>query len=66
MTKDVQRVRVVAVARREDLDLAAVRQRQPQVLDMAVRANEHRLLGELRADRLRGVETRRPVRQLEL
>ena len=66
VAEDVERVRVVAVARREDLDLAAVRERQPQVLDVAVRAHEHRLLGELGADGARGVEPRRAFRQLEL
>src|SRR5207249_4012484 len=37
-----------------------------QVLDAAVRADEHGLLGELRPDRLRGVEAAGAVRELEL
>ena len=60
VAEDVQRVGIVAVARREDLDLAAVRERQPQILDVAVRAHEHGLLGELGPDRLRGIEPEAP------
>ena len=66
VAEDVERVGIVPVARRQDLDRAAVRQRQPEVLDPAVRAHEHGLLGELRPDRARGVEPGRAVRQLEL
>ena len=66
VAKDVQRIRVVTVPRREDLDLPTVGERQPQVLDVAVRAHEHRLLGELGADGARGVEPRSAFRELEL
>ena len=53
VAEDVERVRIVLVAGRQDLDLLAVGERQAQVADVAVRADEHRLLGELRADRAR-------------
>ena len=66
VAEDGERVRIVRVARRQDLDLLAVPQRQPQVLHGAVRTHEHRLLGELRPDRARGVEARRALGQLEL
>ena len=52
MAQHVQRVRIVGVARRHDLDLLAVLEREPQVLHASVRAQEHGLLGEL-ADRSR-------------
>jgi hypothetical protein len=66
VTQDVQRVGVVLVARREDLNLLAVAQRQAQVLHVAVRADEHGLLRELRTDRARGVEAGRAVGKFEL
>ena len=62
----VERVGVARVAGGEELDLLTVGERQPQVLRRAVGTDEHRLLGELRADRTRGVEPRRAVGQLEL
>src|SRR5947207_2662753 len=43
MPKDIERVRVVLVPRRQDLDLLAVSERLPQVLNLAVRANQNRL-----------------------
>ena len=64
--EDPQRVRVVLVADGQDLDRLPVGEREPQVLDRAVRAHEHRLLGELRPDRARGVEPGRAVGELEL
>ena len=61
-----ERVGILRVARRQDLQLGAVRQRQPQILRHAVGLDEHRLLGELRPDRPGGVETAGAVGQLEL
>ena len=61
-----ERVGVARVPRRQDLDRLAVAERQAQVLHLPVRADEHRLLGELRTDRARGVETGRAVGKLEL
>ena len=66
MAQDGERVGIVRVARGQDLDRLAVGERQPQVLHLAVRAHEHRLLGELRPDRARGVEPGRAVGKLEL
>ena len=56
MAQDGERVGVLRVAGRQDLELRAVGERQPQVLRHPVRLDEHGLLGELRADRARGVE----------
>ncbi len=61
-----ERVRVVGVAGGQDLNLLPVREREAQVLDAAVRADEDGLLGELRADRAGGVEARGAVGKLEL
>ena len=66
MAQHVERVRIGAVARRQELDRLAVRERKADVLDGPVRAHEHGLLGELRPDRARGVEAGRAVRELEL
>ena len=66
VAEHVERVGVARVARRQDLDRLAVLERQAQVLDVAVRADEHRLLGELRPDRARGVEPGRAVGKFEL
>ena len=41
MAQDVQRIRILAVARREDLERGAVGQRQPEVTGLAVDAGEH-------------------------
>ena len=56
VAEDGERVGILRVARRQDLQLGAVRERQPQILRHAVGLDEHRLLGELRPDRARGVE----------
>ena len=61
-----QRVLVLRVARREDLDALAVREREPQVARRAVRAQEDGLLGELGADRAGCVEPGRALGQLQL
>ncbi len=61
VTQHVERVGIRRVAGGQELDPLAVGERQPQVLHRAVRAHEHGLLGELRADRARGVEPRRAV-----
>ena len=66
VAQHVERVRVLRVARREELDPLAVGERQPQVARRTVDAREHGLLGELRPDRAGGVETGRAVGQLEL
>ncbi len=63
--QDGERVGVARVARRQDLDALAVRERRAQVAHGPVRADEHGLLGEPRADRARGVEPGRAVRELE-
>ena len=60
-----ERVRVVLVARRQDLDRLPVRERRAQVLDGPVHPDEHGLLGELRPDRARGVEAGRAVGKFE-
>src|SRR5918994_313133 len=60
-----ERIRIVRVAGRQDLDRLAVLERQPQVLGGAVLADQHRLLGQLRADRPRGVEAGGAVRKFE-
>ena len=65
MAEDVQRVRVVRVARGQDLDRLAVLERQPEILDAPVRAHEHGLLGQLGADRGGRVEARRAVRKFQ-
>jgi hypothetical protein len=56
MAEDVERVGIFRVARRQDLDRLTVLERQPQILDAAVRAHEHGLLGQLGADRGSSVE----------
>ena len=65
MAEHGERVRIILVARRQDLDRLPVAQRQPQILDAAVAAHEHCFLGKLRADRARGVEPCRTVRKFE-
>src|SRR6266516_2530398 len=65
MAQHRERVGIVLVARRQDLDRLAVIERQPEILDAPVRTYEHRLLGELRTDRARRVEPRRAVGKLE-
>ena len=66
VAQDVEGVGVVLVPRGQDLDPLAVGDGQPQVTDSAVRAQQNRLFGELRADRARCVEARRAVRKFEL
>ena len=66
VAQHVERVGILRVARREELDGLAVLERQAQVARRAVHAREHRLLGELRPDRARGVEAGRAVGELEL
>ena len=66
MAQHVERIGVAGVAGGEEVDLLAVGERQAQILHRAVRAHEHRLLGELRADRARGVEPRGAVGKFEL
>src|SRR5919202_668265 len=66
VTQHRERVRVKLVARGQDLDRLPVRERQPEVLDAAVGADENGLLGELRSDRPRGIEARRAVGKLQL
>ena len=61
-----ERVRVVRVSRRQELEPLALREGQAQVARLAVDACEHGLLGELRADGTRRVERRRAVGELEL
>jgi hypothetical protein len=61
VAQHVERIGVVLVTRREDLDRLTVLERKPQVLDAPVRADEHSLLGELRPDRACGVEPRRAL-----
>ena len=63
--KHVERVGIVLVARRDDLDLLPVLERLAQVLDASVGAQQHRLLGELRPDRARGVEPGRAFGKFE-
>ena len=65
VTQDVERVRVVVVPRREELQGGAVGQRQAQVARLAVDPREDGLLGELRADRAGGVERARSLGELE-
>ncbi len=66
VAQDVEGVGVVLVPNGQDLDPLAVGDGQPQVADRAVRAQQNRLFGELRADRARRVEARRAVRKFEL
>src|SRR5919201_1564254 len=66
VAKDVERVGVVLVARREDLDVLAVLERKPEVAHAPIRAHENGLLGELGADRARGLEPGGAVRKFEL
>ena len=66
VAEDVERVGVVRVARGHDLDLLAVLERRAAGPARApFERSEHRLLGELRADRARGVEPGRAFRKFE-
>jgi len=57
-----ERVRIGAIAARENLDLRAVLEREPDVAHLAVRPHEHCLLGKLGTDGARGVEAGRSSR----
>jgi hypothetical protein len=61
----MERVRIVVVPCREDLERRPVGQGQPEVSGLAVDARENGLLGELRPDRAGGIERARPVGKLE-
>jgi hypothetical protein len=65
VAQDVERIGVVRVTRRHDRDLLAVLERQPQVLNAAVRPHKHSLLGQLRPDRTCGVEPCCAARKFE-
>ena len=66
MAQHGEGVRIVLVTDGQDLDRLAVLQRQAQVLRASVRTYEDGLLGELRADRARGVEAGRAGWKFEL
>ena len=66
VAQDVERVGILRVAGRQDLDLLAVLEWRAQVLDEPVRAHEDGLLGQLRPDRARRVETGGAVGKFEL
>ena len=65
VAEDGERVGIVPVTRGQDLDALPGLEREPQVLDAAVLTDQNRLLGEFRADRLRGVEPGRAVGEFE-
>jgi hypothetical protein len=65
VTEHGQRLRVVAIARREDLERRTLGKRKPEVAGLAVHPGENRLLRELRPDRAGSVERTRPVGELE-
>ncbi len=65
MPEHRERVAVAGVPRGQDLDRLAVGERRPQILHVPVLLDQHRLLGELRPDRARGVEAGRAVRKFE-
>ena len=64
--QDEQRVGIGGVAGRQELHMLAVGQREPKVASRPVDAREHGLLGELRPDRARCLETGCAVGELEL
>jgi len=66
VAQDGERVRVLLVAGGEDLDRRAVLERQPEVLDGAVRPHEDGLLGEPRPNGAGGVEAGGAVGKFEL
>ena len=65
MPQHVERVWIVLVPRRQDLDLLPVLERQAQVLDMPIRTKENRLLRELRTDRGGRIAAGRTVRKFK-
>ncbi len=66
VAEDVERVGIRGVAGREELHALPVGERQPQVARRAVDAGKDGLLGELRADRARGIDAGRTGWKLEL
>ena len=66
VAQDEQRIGFLGVAGREELDMLAVGERQPEVAGRPVHPCEHGLLGELRPDRARCLETGCAVGELEL
>src|SRR5919197_1606877 len=66
VAEDVERLPIVLVARGKDLDPLAVLERQPQILDVPIRAHEDGLLGQPWADRGCRVATGRAVRKFKL
>src|SRR5579862_1823751 len=66
VAQDGERIGIVAVARRQDLDRLAVCERQAQVAHVAVRADEHRLLCELGPDRAGRLQPGGTIREVEL
>ena len=65
MPEDRERVAIGRVAGGQDLDSLALPKRKPEVLDAPVRAHEHGLLGEARADRGGGVQAGRTLGEFE-
>ena len=61
-----ERVGILRVARRQDLQAGAVRERQAQILRHPICLDEHGLFGELGPDRAGGVEPARAVGKLQL
>ena len=59
VAEDRERIGIVLVTCREDLDRLAVLEGQPQVLHPPVRTDEDGLVRELRPDRTCGIEPRR-------
>ena len=66
MAQDVERVGILRVAGRQDLDRLPVAQGEAQVLGLAVRPDEDGLLRQLGADRSSRVEPSRTFGKLEL
>jgi hypothetical protein len=66
VAQDGERVGIGGVAGGQDLDAVAVVQRRAEVLRAVVRADQHSLLGELRADRACSIETGGTVFEFEL
>ena len=65
MSEHGERVGVVTVLRRQDLDLLPIGQGKAQVAQVAVHAHADRLLGEPGPDRARSDQPACPVGQLE-
>ena len=56
VAQDRERIRIVLVTRREDLDRLAVFEGQPQIPHPSIRTDEYGFVRELRPDRTRSVE----------